>query len=109
MSNTNMVKGESIAKGTKTARKKEINPSIEFSLLAPDAKEVILAGTFNDWNVAEGFKMRRFKEGIWKKKVNLRPGRYEYQFVVDGTWWTDPKNPTKVGNVFGTENSVLEV
>ena len=109
MADTKMVEGESIAKGTKTSQKKETIPSIEFSLLAPDAKEVILVGTFNDWNVPGGFKMRKFKEGIWKKRMNLRPGRYEYQFVVDSAWWTDPKNSTKVGNVFGTENSVLEV
>lgn len=83
-------------------------PSTEFTVVAPDAKNVYLAGEFNNWNVSE-FPMRRYKNGLYKKSLKLTPGRYEYQFIVDGNWWTDPKNSERVLNSFGTENSVLNI
>jgi 1,4-alpha-glucan branching enzyme len=83
-------------------------PSIEFRLFAPEAQEVCLAGDFSDWQ-PEDCRMRRFKDGTWKKMLKLKPGRYEYRFVVDGQWWTDPENPQRQYNPFGQENSVLTV
>ncbi len=83
-------------------------PSIEFSLEAPGAREVFLVGDFNAWN-GEGFQMRRFKDGTCKKKVQLKPGRYEYRFIVDGDWWTDPRSEERCGNPFGSENSVIRI
>ncbi|MBW2466850.1 MAG: glycogen-binding domain-containing protein [Deltaproteobacteria bacterium] len=93
----------------KTAKKKVI-ASTEFSLYAPDVNEVFLAGDFNDWQPdAKDFRLRKYKGGIWKKKVKLNPGRYEYQFVVDEQWWCDPENADRVANPFWTENNVIEV
>jgi len=83
-------------------------PSIEFHLFAPEAQEVCLAGDFSDWQPDE-CRMRRFKDGTWKKMLKLKPGRYEYRFIVDGQWWTDPENPQRQHNPFGQENSVLNV
>lgn len=82
--------------------------STEFTLMAPDANEVFLAGDFNEWNPTKD-AMRKYKNGKCVKKVKLQPGSYEYQFVVDGEWWTDPDNPNRRTNDFGTENSVIEV
>ena len=87
---------------------KKNTPSTEFSLTAPDAKEVFLVGEFNNWN-SDGFKMRRYKNGTFKKKAKLQPGQYEYRFVVDGEWWTDPTNPKRQANAFGSENSVKTI
>lgn len=95
-------------KKTTTTKKKTTTPSTEFVLTAPEAQEVYLVGDFNDWN-GEGYKMRRFKGGVFKKKVPLKTGQYEYRFVVDGDWWTDPANPNRQPNAFGSENSVIEV
>jgi 1,4-alpha-glucan branching enzyme len=83
-------------------------PAIEFRLFAPDAQEVCLTGDFSDWQ-PEACRMQRFKDGTWKKMLKLKPGRYEYRFVVDGQWWTDPENPQRQYNPFGQENSVLIV
>lgn len=91
-----------------TKKAKAEPPATEFSLHAPDAKEVVVTGSFNDWNKEE-HHAKRNKNGLWKAKVTLPPGRYEYLFLVDGNWWTDPENPTTVWNSFGTANSVLEV
>jgi len=93
---------------TKSAAKNSV-PATEFILQAPDAKEVFVTGSFNGWSVEDGYKLRRFKDGVWKKKLKLEPGRYEYQFVVDGTWWADPQNPERVESGFGSHNSVIEV
>jgi len=99
------------AKKTSPARaKKKTIPSTEFSLYAPGVNEVYLAGDFNDWEPdAKDYRMRKYKGDIWKKMVKLKPGRYEYQFVVDGHWWCDPENDKRVTNPYCTENSVKEV
>lgn len=89
------------AKSTKT-------PSTEFSLHAPEAQEVYVVGDFNDWNQTAA-KMRRFKDGTCKKSIQLKPGRYEYLFLVDGQWWTDPQNGDRACNSYGSENSVITV
>lgn len=94
--------------GAKTRAKKKTIRSTEFSLTAPEAKEVFVAGDFNDWNPSE-LAMRKFKAGKYVKKMKLKPGRYEYLFVVDGNWRTDPANTNRHPNVFGTENSVIEI
>jgi 1,4-alpha-glucan branching enzyme len=69
---------------------------------------VTLVGDFNDWNPAS-HAMRQIPDGTWWAEVTLPPGRYEYKFLVDGReWWNDPDAP-KAPNVWGSENSVVEV
>lgn len=89
-------------------KKKKTTPSIEFKLYAPDARRVFLVGEFNDWDPT-AVQMRRFKDGTCKKAMPLKPGRYEYRFLVDGQWWTDPDNGQRVANPYGEENSVVVV
>lgn len=87
---------------------RKTQPSTEFTLFAPEAGEVLLVGDFTEWSAGD-CRMRKFKDGIWKKKVNLKPGRYEYRFVVDGQWQSDPGNNNSNPNPYGSENSVLIV
>ncbi|MBU0680002.1 MAG: isoamylase early set domain-containing protein [Proteobacteria bacterium] len=91
---------------TKKDTPKKSVSSTEFILQAPEAKEVFLVGDFNGWNPTKD-SMRKFKDGTCTKKLKLKPGRYEYQFVVDGKWWTDPSNPERVSTEFGSQNSVI--
>lgn len=94
---------------TAASRQKAVAPpATEFKLFAPEAKEVTLVGDFSNWQGDE-CPMRRAKDGSWKKLVQLNPGRYEYRFVVDGHWWTDPENPDRQQNPYGQDNSVLVV
>ncbi len=104
-------RGKTVAKSVAPAKKKrKTRPSTEFSVHAPDAKEIFLAGDFNNWQSDSAkFRLLKFKGGIWKKMVKLKAGTYEYQFVVDGQWWTDPVNKNRVANPFSTENSVKVV
>jgi len=48
-------------------------------------------------------------DGIWEIKLKLPPGRYHYNFVVDGKWMKDPLNTQIVRNVLGRANSIFEV
>jgi len=49
------------------------------------------------------------KDGVWSLKVDLKPGIYKYQFIVDGKWQEDPENKTIERNSFGDINSLIEV
>lgn len=50
------------------------------------------------------------KDGTgWKATLSLPPGRYEYKFVVDGQWMSDPGAKESVRNDFGGTNSILVV
>jgi len=92
-------------KGVKPA----ISPaSVALKLRAPAAKEVFVAGSFNNWQVG-ATPLRPVKSGEWQGELKLTPGRYEYLFVVDGTWLPDPAAPQTAPNPFGGWNSVLSV
>lgn len=60
------------------------------------ASNVVLAGSFNNWKPEE-LVMQRDGNG-WMLSVALAPGNYEYKFIVDGKWMTDPLNPYKTGS-----------
>lgn len=69
-----------------------------------NAKKVVLAGSFNGWNDIE-LVMDRNTMG-WQLPYVIAPGNYEYKFIVDGRWMTDPANPFSVGSG-DTQNSFI--
>jgi len=75
---------------------------------APDAKEVYLAGEFNNWKLDESSRMEQ-TNGCWTKRLDLNTGKYRYRFVIDGNWSEDPANPLTQLNAYGTLDSLLEV
>jgi len=89
-------------------KKKAQNKRITFKLEATEAKETILVGDFNNWDV-EKHRMKKDNKGKWTKIVTLAPGRYEYKFLVDGEWQNDPSNDQVVPNSLGTLNNLLTV
>lgn len=93
------------AAGTKPADASGI--AVRFELPFLPAKEAFLAGTFNDWHPAM-FPMIEVPGG-WAKELILPAGTYEYLFVVDGRWITDPANDRRTPNPYGGHNSVIEV
>jgi 1,4-alpha-glucan branching enzyme len=80
--------------------------TFEFTLNAPEAREVYLAGEFNHWNT-QSLPMKREKEGVWKAKIKLSPGRYEYKFFTDNAWVEDFPGAELVPNPFGTQNLTI--
>ena len=81
---------------------------ITLTVKAPEAKEVYLAGEFNNWKLDENSRMEQ-DNGSWSKRINLNSGKYRYRFVIDGSWSEDPNNPLKQVNPYGTMDSLLEV
>ena len=83
-----------------------INPNYTFLLKGfTNAKDVFLAGDFNDWD-PKAYRMK--KEGNqWIFPVHLSVGKHLYKFVVDGQWITDPGNKLWEQNEYSTGNSIL--
>ena len=85
-------------------------PQVKFEIQAPEAKEVLLVGDFNEWD-REGIKLRKKRkrgDGVFGIQVNLEPGPHEFKYLVDGEWVCDREAP-RVPNSYGTENSVCHV
>jgi len=85
-----------------------LTPVVTFAFLEPHAQRVSLSGEFNGW-AAEGTPLSRQDDGLWSTRLALAPGRYQYKFVVDGQWLTDPNAQENIHNEYGTLNSIVEV
>ena len=92
----------------KTKSTQEIGENIELSFCSPEAMNVYVAGEFNSWNT-ELLPMKKDKDGIWRAKVKLLPGRYEYKLFADNAWVEDLPVPETVFNRFGTRNFIISV
>lgn len=63
-----------------------------------EVESVHVAGTFNNWSQTAEPLEGPDDEGYYSAAVELKPGQYEYKFVLNGdTWITDPGNREKVG------------
>jgi 5'-AMP-activated protein kinase regulatory beta subunit len=82
--------------------------AVSFEYFNPAAREVLVAGSFNDWQ-AGATPMSNQGGGKWATELLLKPGHYEYRFVVDGQWQDDPTAARFVPNPFGGSNCVVEV
>jgi 1,4-alpha-glucan branching enzyme len=89
-------------------KQKKHRKKVAFSLHAPQAETVFLAGDFNQWHPKK-HGLKKTKSGEWEAKLMLVPSTYEYKFVVDGNWQEDPVNTRTCLNCFGTRNNLLTV
>ena len=82
---------------------------VEFSLEAPGATTVAVAGDFSGWE--SDFVLEDADEdGIWTGRIPVTPGLHKYMFVIDGTnWMTDPRAQRYSDDGFGNRNAVLAV
>jgi len=81
----------------------------KFTVYAPEAQCVKIAGAFNDWSQDEDSLLERDEYGFWFKEMDLAPGVYQYKFLIDDTWKEDKYNPYFVRDEFGGKNSIVEV
>ncbi|MBI4000743.1 MAG: isoamylase early set domain-containing protein [Nitrospira defluvii] len=82
---------------------------VRLVLVQPGAKSVSVAGDFNGWN-PNRTSMERSDGGVWTTTIRLKPGRYQYMFVIDGKqWMADPFATEDAGDGFGSQNAVLDV
>jgi len=56
---------------------------VRFESVAPEARAVFVAGSFNEWNPS-ATPMMRLRDRKWVKELWLSAGCYESLFVVDG-------------------------
>ena len=97
------------ARGSERPGKRILSPakkSVMFSLTAPEATEVAIAGSFNEWQPAP---LTKSPDGTWRVTIQLSHGTYEYRFRVDGVWREDPSNLRRMANDVGGYNSVCNV
>ena len=92
----------------KTSLQPSSTRSIRFSYSDPNAQRVCLAGDFNNWNMND-CHLQKSGSGEWTASLNLKPGVYDYRFVVDGEWRDDPKSQELVFNEYGTQNARIVV
>jgi len=69
------------------------------------ARVVSLAGSFNGWDSQHVLFAR--ENGRWICRVDLPPGKYLYQFVIDDEWINDPSNPRAEDSGNGGTASVI--
>lgn len=83
---------------------------VHFQIHAPGARQVELLGDFNRWTPGTILLRGPDASGHWTAEVELPEGRYEYQFLVDGSVWVaDPEASEHRPDGFGRENAVLRV
>ncbi len=81
---------------------------VRFVLEAPQAKKVLLAGDFTDWEKNARPMRRSGADGTFTATVELPEGTHEYKYIIDGKWLEDPASES-VPNSFGTRNSIINV
>ncbi len=68
-------------------------------------KPAVVKGSWNDWKEEE---LKPRKVGYYSITKVLKPGEYEFGYLVDGKWVVEEDLP-KVGTVFGSQNSLLKL
>lgn len=85
----------------------ELKP-VRIGYFRPEAGEVFVAGTFNDWD-PRATPLKRDELGDWSVTLQLPPGEYRYRLVVDGEWRDDPCAQQTARNSFGGFDAVVAV
>lgn len=97
-------KAEKAPKAKKPAAPKATR--VTFSIRAEVGSKVYLAGSFNNWDPTAKQLQDKNGTGEYTCCVNLPAGKYEYKFVINGTWCADPECTDWVQNDMGTLNSL---
>jgi chromosome partitioning protein len=87
----------------------QIQDAVVFVTLYPRAKNVQIAGDFNNWQPTTTTMQRVGDSGVWQIKMKLPHGTYRYRLVVDGQWQQDPYNERTELNPYGEFNSIIDV
>jgi hypothetical protein len=82
---------------------------VRFVLVAKGAKKVSVAGDFNAWDPGSTTLVDSDGTGTFVATVPLQRGAYEYMFLVDGHWMTDPSASETRPDGFGRANGVLRL
>ncbi len=82
---------------------------VAFRVKAATGRRVRLIGSFNGWNEPAGPMVDWRHDGIYRGMLSLLPGVYEYNFIIDGQWYSDAANPNRKSWQPGKSRSILKV
>ncbi len=83
---------------------------VQFTLTAPGARSVEVAGDFNGWQPQRAQLRDPEGDGNWSALIALPAGVHKYMFVIDGRRWvSDPHAHHFVDDGFGMKNSLIAV
>lgn len=89
---------------------KPVSGGVRFTLLVPDANEVFVMGSFNNWSKGATPMKAVNQSGLWSVEVPLKEGEYTFIYLVNGTRWvTPPMAEDFVTDGFGQTNGVVVV
>lgn len=80
--------------------------------IVADASSGLLLGEFNNWNKAQGFSLKKSKDGSMKTTVELEEGKsYAYRYLLDGGRWVNDLNASTYTEAqgLGVLNCVVNV
>jgi 1,4-alpha-glucan branching enzyme len=105
-----MVKKENKILNTKGKTKtgKKTYKNVEISFYFPEAMSVYVAGEFNGWDT-QSLPMKKDKDGVWRSKIKLFPGRHEYKLFADNGWIENLPGAEAIPNPFGTQNFIISI
>ena len=84
------------------------NAEVRFFYGNPRAEEVLVAGTFTNWQAAAE-AMTKTETGFELTKVFKPTEELSYKFIVDGNWTTDLKAPEFIDDGFGGKNGKVAI
>jgi hypothetical protein len=77
-----------------------------------DASNGLLLGEFNNWDIENGFSLKKSKDGSMKATLSLEGGRsYQYRYLLEGGRWENDHNAHGYSQVEGFDilNCVVHV
>lgn len=80
-----------------------------FKIRNEDAKEVFLAGTFNEWKERQNPMSGPDPDGYWTLMLTLAPGRHKYIFLCDGVPTVPDNAAAYEEDDFGTKSAIVNV
>ncbi|MFC1569525.1 alpha-amylase family glycosyl hydrolase [bacterium] len=83
--------------------------TFRFQPVISGVENIFLAGTFNDWSDSRAPMSDEDGDGVYEVTILMRPGTYQYKFVVDGAWITDPEAEAYADEGRGESNALITV
>jgi hypothetical protein len=101
--------GQRLGPAPGDGRPEDVVVYVQFTLDAPGAQSVAVAGDFDGWTGSHTLADPD-GDGTWSGRIPVQPGVHAYMFLVDGSRWiTDPRAQRYSEDGFGNRNAILAV
>ncbi len=114
-------KGRYVSAGLRIATRRPVVPSIkplgrpvyereeDTGLLRFRVRAATRVEVVGDWTGWQPVAMRRSRDGSWVLRIDLPPGVYRFNLVIDGDRWIVPEGVPAVDDGFGSQSGLLIV